>query len=189
MGPEETQSRLERLEMLMQLYSSQRATAGLDGLLSYAGFAKLALLLTKSGSRVYNSANIAVASGVSTSVTYDSELYDTDAYHSTAANTSRLTAPWAGNFLLVWHGEFAASAAGTYRGVTLLNSAGGVIARDFRPPFPGGAIPTRLVIATYVELAASDWVEAKVDQDSGGSLNLLAATHESAEFMIVPQGR
>ncbi len=43
------------------------------------------------GCRVYKSANQTIASGNNDVLTFNSEVYDTDAYHSTTTNTSRIT--------------------------------------------------------------------------------------------------
>ena len=53
------------------------------------------------GARVHNSANISVSDSTWTSMTFDSERYDTDSIHSTASNTSRLTCVTAGKYLII----------------------------------------------------------------------------------------
>lgn len=42
---------------------------------------------------VYNSTSQSLSGGVTTTLTWDSETYDTDSFHSTSSNTSRLTVP------------------------------------------------------------------------------------------------
>lgn len=49
-----------------------------------------------SGARVFNSADITLT-GFDT-LTFDSERFDTDSYHSTSSNTSRLTVPTTGYY-------------------------------------------------------------------------------------------
>jgi hypothetical protein len=52
---------------------------------------------TFSGARVYNSGDFSHDnSGGEKIITFDTEEFDTDAYHSTSANTSRLTVPTTG---------------------------------------------------------------------------------------------
>lgn len=45
------------------------------------------------GAKVYNSANIALNTAADTLITFDSEEYDSDAFHSIVTNTGRLTIP------------------------------------------------------------------------------------------------
>jgi hypothetical protein len=63
-----------------------------------------------SGCRVYNSANQSIPNDADTALTFDSERFDTNAFHSTATNTSRITIP--GMYLVFGGIEFAASATG-----------------------------------------------------------------------------
>ena len=45
------------------------------------------------GCTVYNSSDQSISSGVATAVTWNTEVFDTDAFHSTSTNTSRMTIP------------------------------------------------------------------------------------------------
>jgi hypothetical protein len=45
------------------------------------------------GCRLFNSADQSLANATATAVTFNSETYDTDGFHSTATNTSRITIP------------------------------------------------------------------------------------------------
>jgi hypothetical protein len=45
------------------------------------------------GWRVYNSGNVALSTAAETEITFNSERYDTDAFHSTVTNTGRATIP------------------------------------------------------------------------------------------------
>ena len=48
---------------------------------------------TFSGCAVYTSTQFSISANTVTTLTWNSELYDTDGYHSTATNTDRLTIP------------------------------------------------------------------------------------------------
>lgn len=137
------------------------------------------------GCRVYNSANIAIANNTQTVVAYDTERYDTDALHSTATNTGRLTATRAGRYLIFTHILWAANATGQ-RGVRVrLNGTtdlGGVL-ND-----AAGAGTTRQTAMTIHNLSATDYVETLVFQDSGGNLNVTASANESPEFGMAYMG-
>lgn len=45
------------------------------------------------GAKVYNSANVALSTAADTLITFDSEEYDTDAFHDPGSNPGRLTIP------------------------------------------------------------------------------------------------
>src|SRR5438876_645541 len=49
------------------------------------------------GARVYNSANISVSASTEQALTFDTERSDSNAYHSTSSNTSRITVPTGGD--------------------------------------------------------------------------------------------
>lgn len=68
--------------------------------------------VTFSGARVYNSAGVTVANTGQTVITWDTEIYDTDAYHSTVTNTGRFTIPADGYYLLTCHLEFNSNSVG-----------------------------------------------------------------------------
>jgi hypothetical protein len=133
--------------------------------------------------RVYNSGNIVVTSGAAlAALTFDSERFDNGGLHSTASNTSRLTAPVAGLYLVGASVRWAANATG-YRHINLVvNGAGASIARQLGPAASG--IVTYQTVETIYELAANDYVEVQVQQNSGGNLNIEANASSSPEFWM-----
>lgn len=58
------------------------------------------------GASVYNSSNFSISSGATTELTWNSEAFDTNNYHSTSTNTGRLTVPTTGyyrvNASIIW---------------------------------------------------------------------------------------
>jgi hypothetical protein len=54
------------------------------------------------GAKAYRSTNLSVTGGTPTAITYPSEEFDTDSFHSTSTNTSRMTVPSgkAGKYLI-----------------------------------------------------------------------------------------
>lgn len=69
------------------------------GFLQADATANRANSLVFSGAAVYEAdTNQTMTAGAVTVITYDSEFFDTDSYHSTVSNTSRLTAPFAGYY-------------------------------------------------------------------------------------------
>lgn len=131
--------------------------------------------------RVYNDANIAVATGVGTALTFNTERYDTGNFHSTSSNTSRLTAPTAGLYTVGACVAWAGNATGV-RAASLRVNGTDVIAREL-VDIDSATTHTHNVSTEY-QLAAGDYVEVVVAQDSGGNLNVTANGNYSPEFWI-----
>ena len=130
--------------------------------------------------RVYNSAAISISDGVVTALTFNSERYDTDTMHSTVTNTSRITATTAGKYLITATIGFAANNTGR-RQVTIRLNGTTYIAVDARATVGNGQV-TEVSIATVYALAAADYAEVTVFQDTGGSLNVSAASAYTPEL-------
>jgi hypothetical protein len=69
---------------------------------------------TFAGVSVYDSSNQAISSGVTTALTFNLEYFDTNGYHSTSTNTSRLTVPAgkAGYYLMTAQGNYSLNSSG-----------------------------------------------------------------------------
>jgi hypothetical protein len=64
------------------------------------------------GVSVYNSTNITLTDNVENVLTFDTENFDTDAFHSTSSNTDRLTIPSGKGGKYLIQGQFQLSTAG-----------------------------------------------------------------------------
>lgn len=135
-----------------------------------------------SAARVFNSANQSIPHNTTTVLTFDSERYDTDNYHSTSSNTSRLTAPVAGKYDVKVCVSIAANATGI-RDV-LINKNGTDTVAQVLLPSAGATFQTIIEVACTIDLAAGDYVEAAIYQNSGVALNSLAAAKYAPEFSI-----
>lgn len=135
---------------------------------------------------MYNSANIGTTSDSTAVLTFNSERWDTGNFHSTATNTSRLTAPTAGLYMIGGHVAFATNGT-DYREVRIrLN---GTTHLASQATGAGVSIdPTRMSVTTTYQLAAGDYVELTVVQSSGGALDVIAEGNNSPEFWIVRLG-
>jgi hypothetical protein len=128
---------------------------------------------------VYNNAAQTIASGSYTTLTFDSEYFDTDAIHSTVTNTGRLTVP--------------AGLGGKYI-VTFALYVGTSSAVEFIPKFQvngndknrfnfrtfGSSVAHAIVGTQTFNLSAGDYVELLVYQASGNSQNI--STNEYGHF-------
>lgn len=124
-----------------------------------------------SGSHVTHSATQNVTTGVMTIVDFDTEEYDTDAYHHASVDTERLTIPADGCYHV---GAF----------ITFPNSVGGVRYLQMRlngteiggQSAPAGGGPAGWVdhrgFSTDKLCTAGDYFEIAAGQDSGGTLTL-----------------
>lgn len=121
------------------------------------------------GARVRHSVNQSIPNNTVTTLTFDTEDFDTDGFHSPALPT-RLTVPVVGIYHITASVSWPSNAAGLRAMVILLNGAT-TLMRDQRAPF---AAENFNMGETTVELAAGDFVEVTVIQTSGGALNTSA---------------
>lgn len=133
------------------------------------------------GCRVFNSANQVIATATVTTLTFDSERFDTDGMHSTAVNTSRITIAAPGKYLIGACINWDVSALGQRFHRFMLNGATEIL-RLRNPPVAGGVLGSTYVLETVYDLAAGDFVEVQVQQDTGGNLNVAASPNFSPEF-------
>lgn len=123
-----------------------------------------------SGALVYNAANITdhFVNNAHTAATFDTEQYDTDAYHSTVSNTSRLTVPVAGYYLI---GGTIATENGS--GVVIAEiRLNGTTDLAWSQVSNGGGIQPRVQVTTPWLMAASDYVELRGFQNTGGNADM-----------------
>ncbi len=121
------------------------------------------------GCSVYNSAGQSLANETLVALTWDSELYDTDAIHSTATNTSRFTVPsgLGGKWLLNVHIGWVGGGGAGYRGFRpRINGTDNGFVYNYTA---GTGIATEYSLV--YDLSAADYVEIFGDQSSGGSLS------------------
>lgn len=129
--------------------------------------------------RVYNNSNFLVATSTLTAVTFNSERNDNAGIHSTSANTGRLTAPVDGFYWISANVSFASNATG-FREVNLRLNGATNIGRDSKNAVNGSG--TAFSFGALYKLAAGDYVEVVVFQNSGGNLNVDSASAYSPEF-------
>jgi len=125
---------------------------------------------TFAGVSVYDSSNQAVSSGVTTALTFNSEHFDTDGYHSTSTNTSRLTVPTgkAGYYLMTAQGNYSLNATGQ-RDLVLYKN--GAYLRYSNSVAGSSSVYVGNVITVVYYLAEADYIELYTYQSSGTSLN------------------
>jgi hypothetical protein len=124
--------------------------------------------------RVFTTATTAFVTGTWGAVPFDSESWDTAAMHSTITNTSRITVPAAGLYIVEGVICFAGNATGLRLAGLRVNSSatnppnwGSHYANNV-----GAAFPPHVPISATIKMAANDYVELVAWQSSGGNLNL-----------------
>jgi len=137
------------------------------------------------GARVYNSANITIANGTQTTLTFDSERSDTYNLHSTSSNTERLIAPTPGTYTITGHVAFSSNSTGRRLLIISLNGTSNWIAAQNTAAVSGDA--TDISISTTYNLSAGDYVILRAFQTSGGSLDVIYGGPDSysPEFSMV----
>ena len=134
------------------------------------------------GCSVYKSSQQTLTNNAETALTFDTENFDTSAFHSTTTNNSRMTIPSgkAGYYLVVTTVSFGNSSTPA-RAVTLRkNGAEHAYLQQIQPVSNGGSITN----GTYIlNLAENDYIEIYVRQESGG--NLVAGSGSSATSFTI----
>lgn len=125
------------------------------------------------GCRAYNDGVQSIAHNTATAVTFNTDEWDTNSIHSTSANTSRLTIPAdkAGRWEFHYRVAFAPSGTGVRVAFLKVNGAtdaiGSSVVSQANTP-----VQNSIVGVLQIDLAAGDYVELFVYQDSGGALNI-----------------
>jgi len=122
------------------------------------------------GCSLWASATQSISNDTATAVLYDSEEWDTDGFHSTSTNTSRITIPTGkdGKYLVEAQIFFAANTTGN-RQVRIRKNGSIVLTGIQYAPNP--AFGFYATTSGVLSLAAGDYLECFVLQASGGSLN------------------
>ena len=127
--------------------------------------------------RVYDASNQSIANGVTTKVNFDTENFDTDTIHDTSTNNTRLTATTAGKYIIVASVRWASNATGRRSIFFLLNNATELAEKQLDEAEAAQVLTQGLVSAE--DLAANDYVELLVYQDSGGALNVIGGREKT----------
>jgi len=122
------------------------------------------------GCVIKRSTDLTLSNGSWAIVDFDQENYDTDGFHSTSVNTSRITIPAGkgGKYEIFSNCNFQANATGS-RNFGLLKN-GTEIFRSYGARSESGNA-MGMSIYTVEILAAADYLEVRQYQDSGGNLS------------------
>jgi hypothetical protein len=122
------------------------------------------------GCQLSKSADQSISNATFTALTFDTEDIDTDGFHSTVSNTSRITIPSgrAGKYFVTVQSRFESSAIGrriaaVYKNGTLMSTF------QFETP-PGSSGASTIGNGFYATFSVSDYIEIFTFQSSGGAL-------------------
>ena len=132
------------------------------------------------GARVFNSTGIVIDNTTETSLTFDSERWDTDGIHS--GSSSQLYCNTAGKYYISASAYFATDAGGSLRILRIRLNGTTIIAEDWRPDSSSGH--QKLEANCVYKLNEGDYVVANVYQNSGGPLAIAYIANSSPEFMM-----
>lgn len=125
------------------------------------------------GCRAKASSNQSISTATWTSVNQGAEDFDTDSFHSTSSNNSRITIPagLGGKYLVGGSVRFASNATGQ-RVVRIVKNGTSAPYLAVGEVVPNSTLSSRAQCQSVVELSAGDYIEIQAYQNSGGSLNL-----------------
>ena len=138
-----------------------------------------------SGVSVYNSATQVIADSTFTVLTFDSEEFDTDSYHSTITNTGRITCTSEGKYLFNAQATFPIGTTGRLLMRFRKNGTTTVETGSFDYAF-GASGDDSVSISKILDVEANDYFEFLVYQTTGGDLDCfsgLATTWFQAAYL------
>lgn len=127
--------------------------------------------LTAVGCILYNTSNYTISNATDTLLTFDTEIVDTDGFHSTSTNTSRITIPAGkgGKYYVFAWGSYANNTTGYRQLEIIVNGRTGTPSRVGNDA-ASSANNMGLNPVGAAVLAAGDYIEVNTYQNSGGSL-------------------
>ena len=134
---------------------------------------------TFAGCYLYQTTGTSFSSGSNTVIAFDTESFDTDAYHSTSSNTSRITIPSgkAGKYLFTAACGFS-NVIGTRQ--MKMTKNGSDIRVMTRVIDTGMSLDSQFGASAIVDAAVGDYFEIYVYQDSGSTLTSITGESKTS---------
>lgn len=136
-----------------------------------------------SGARVNGTGTSNVSNSVVTMVRWNAEEYDTGAYHSTVASTTRITLPSAGYYHVFALLDFEANATGG-RFIDIKLNGGSTVVAAHGALSAGAGDSTKVHCSADQHFAANDFIEVQAYQTSGGARTIDRSTSHFGATLI-----
>jgi hypothetical protein len=157
--------------------------------ISRVGLSMAAPVYEQPRAKAHRSANFTTdAGGAWEVVGFDSETFDTGAFHSNSTNNSRFTIPEDGQYRVTVNAVWAANPTGSRRIAVEKNAAGvkgdGV---EVLPPFAAAGCDYTYQgqsVSFSTGLVAGDYLELFVSQNAGTGLSLIGTATRYTSFLI-----
>jgi hypothetical protein len=144
-----------------------------------------------SGASVFHSSAQSLNNGSETTLVFNSEEYDTDAFHDTGSNTNRLTIPADGYYVVTAQVAFTSSTNGALRSVRIYAVTSGpttTLVGIESVPDAATAHTIAVPLTTRpLSLVTGDYLECRVFVD-GASLEALSTSAWTPRFSIYRVG-
>jgi len=113
-----------------------------------------------------------ISNATNTFITFNVEDFDTDAFHSTSSNTTRITIPAGkdGKYQFTSHVLFD-NTGGTGRRITFFAKNGTLLNKSHTEVGPVSGSSIGIVNSVLLNLVATDYIEVMAYQTTGGSIN------------------
>jgi hypothetical protein len=127
---------------------------------------------TFAGCALTKSASQTISNNTGTFISFNGEDFDTDNFHDNSTNNTRITIPSgkAGKYQVNLNLQWAANTSGTRYCMLYKNGTVNFVEKLLSVSTTGGY--AEQFLATIMDLTVGDYIEAKVDQSSGGNLDV-----------------
>ncbi len=140
-----------------------------------------------SGAFVNLASNFTMTTGTTYTLDFDTEQYDTDAYHDAGTNPSRLTVPEDGYYQCgAFSGIANPAGVGIFQTFLTKNGSGKVSAQALTGTALAQVYQT--LLAPVFHCVAGDYFQLLVQQTSGGNATLFGGTAAGTQFWIMKVG-
>jgi hypothetical protein len=140
------------------------------------------------GCSVRGTAQQSIATATETAITFNTDVIDTHNFHDTSSNSERFTVPvgYAGKYRTVYNSRFDInSTGGRSFGIYVNGSNVNGVGIDGNAADEGNSYGPSFCIDMIRELAEGDYVELRVFQDSGVSLNFIKSYNGMFTFQFL----
>ena len=139
--------------------------------------------------KLYRTANVSIATGTWTAVSWNAETFDTDTMHDNTTNAQRITFTTAGTYQITLNAMWASNTSGARylaiekNGGTTQGSGTDVVTSFATAPI--GTTHNGINVNVMATFAANDYIIAFVNQTSGGALNLSGTSDAHSSFSAI----